>query len=92
MKKSEALAANLLRDNMQSKQECDPFEEQISKSRKLIIDKHRNNLESEDDDPTNSEYYSMTEFDETSEHSEFAQLKRQEGTRIEVKDLKKTQD
>ena len=55
----------------------------------MILEKHRNEMDQENSSRTNS-YYSMTEFDETSENSEILDLKNKEHAKIEVKDLKKT--
>ena len=56
----------------------------------MIIEKHRNDIDSAEDDQNESDYYSMTEFDETSENSELIEMQRKDGDKIQVKDLKKT--
>ena len=40
----------------------------------MIIEKHRNDIDSAEDDQNESDYYSMTELDETSENSELIDL------------------
>ena len=96
LKKSEAIAHNLLKYNKVSRQEGAAFEQQINQSRKLIMKKNQDeddcSLESQygDNDVfVDARYDSLTEVDEYSDASEpFSKA----GDKVELKSLNKQKD
>ena len=96
LKKSEALAQNLLSYNRVTRQEGTAFESQIDHSRKLIIEKNRDEM-SACSDFVDARYESLTEVDEYSDNSEPFSYHAKSGVKtndsgIEVKNLDKQKD
>ena len=82
---------------MQSRQDDSGFESQIDKSRRMIIEKHREATNSayDDDEYEDARYDSVTEVDEYSEASDFSyhrSVVKGDEENLDAKDLEKTSD